>query len=181
MDRLPCFPSAQKKWSKTRRKKTGKSVSCDVESVEKSIKEEAEVACARPHSGIRLSVINEVSKDSTDKEDDNKRNKSNNETANDNQKESIGGSGFLLPSPDDNCKGGIDSVIGGGLLIDSQSSADAVNEDCTYNSTSGIRRLNKNDIKILIEEEAENACVGSPKENRRIKHQHRQRQGQQQG
>ncbi len=41
--------SAQRKWSKTKRKKTGKSVSCDVKSVEKLIEEEAEVACARPH------------------------------------------------------------------------------------------------------------------------------------
>jgi hypothetical protein len=37
-----------------------------VGSGEKSIKEEAKDACARPHSGIRLSVINEVNKDSTE-------------------------------------------------------------------------------------------------------------------
>jgi hypothetical protein len=36
------------------------------------------------------------------------------------------------------------------------------------NSTPGIRGLNKNDNKILIEEEAEDACVGSPREIRRI-------------
>jgi hypothetical protein len=40
----------------------------------------------------------------------------------------------------------------------------AVNE----NSTPGIRGLNKNDKKILIEEEAEDACVGSPREIRCI-------------
>ena len=36
------------------------------------------------------------------------------------------------------------------------------------NSTPGIRGLNKNDNKILIEEEAEDACVGSPREIRCI-------------
>ncbi len=55
-----------------------------MESVEKLIEEEAQDAWARPHSGIRLSVINEVNKDSTNKEDSNK-NKSKNETANQQQ------------------------------------------------------------------------------------------------
>jgi hypothetical protein len=72
-------------------------------------------------------------------------------------------------------------VIGGGLLIDSRLSSDAVNEDCTYNSTPGISGLNKNDNKIMIEEEAENAFGGSPRENERIEHQHRQQRGQQRG
>jgi hypothetical protein len=39
------------------------------------IKKEAKDACARLHSGIRLSVINEVNKDNMDEEDDIKRNK----------------------------------------------------------------------------------------------------------
>jgi hypothetical protein len=47
-----------------RREKTGKSVSCDIGNVEKLIIEEGKDACARPHSGIRLSVINEVNEDS---------------------------------------------------------------------------------------------------------------------
>ena len=55
-----------------------------MESVEKLIEEEAQNVWTRPHSGIRISVINEVNKDSTDKEDSNK-NKSNNETANQQQ------------------------------------------------------------------------------------------------
>ncbi len=38
------------------------------------IKEEAKDVCARPHSGIRLYVINEVNKDNTEEEDNNKRN-----------------------------------------------------------------------------------------------------------
>ncbi len=71
---------------------------------EKLIKEEAKDACARPHSGIRLSVINEVNKDSTEEEDNNKRNQTNNETANNNEEASIGGGGISVPSPD-NCKG----------------------------------------------------------------------------
>ena len=111
----------------------------------------------------------------------NERNKFDNEITKDNQKASIGGSGFSLPSPDDNCKGCIDFVIGGDLLIDSRLSSGAVNEDCTYNSTPVISGLNKNDNKILIEEEAENACGGSPRENGRIEHRHRQQRGQQQG
>jgi hypothetical protein len=55
--------SAQRKQKGKRRKRTGKTVSFDVGSDEKLIKEEAEDACARPHSGIRLFVINEVNKD----------------------------------------------------------------------------------------------------------------------
>ncbi len=47
-----------------RRKRTGKTISFDVGSGEKLIKEEAKDAYARPHSGIRLFVINEVTEDS---------------------------------------------------------------------------------------------------------------------
>ncbi len=52
------------------RKRTGKTVSPDVGSGEKLIKEEAKDGCARRHSGIRLFMINEVNKDSM--EEDNK-------------------------------------------------------------------------------------------------------------
>ena len=120
-------------------------------SVEKLIEEEAKDACARPHSGVN---------NSTEEDNDSKRNEANNETANSNEEASIGGSGFPAPSPNDNSEGGIDSVIGRGLLIDSQSSN---NND----STSGIGGLN-NDHKILIEEEEEDTCMGSPRENRHI-------------
>jgi hypothetical protein len=41
------------------------------------------MACARPHSGIRLYVIDEVKEDSTNEEDNNERNQTNNETTND--------------------------------------------------------------------------------------------------
>ncbi len=64
--------SAQRKWKGKRRKRTGKTVRCDVGSGEKLIKEESKDA-ARPHSGIRLSVINEVNEDSTDEEDNDKK------------------------------------------------------------------------------------------------------------
>jgi hypothetical protein len=159
--------SAQRKWSKTRRKMTGKSILCDVGSGERSIEEEAEDTCARPHSGIRLSVINEVDDDSTEEDNNNERHKTNNEITNSNKEASIGGSGFSVPSPGNDCKAGVESVIGGGFLIDSRPSSDAFNEDDNNNdSTSGIRRLNNED-KILIEEEAEDACVVSPKENSR--------------
>jgi hypothetical protein len=117
---------AQRKRSKTRRKKTRKYISCDVGSVEKLINEEAEDACARPHSGDN---------NSTEEDDDSKRNEANNETANSDEETSIGGSGFPAPSPNDNSEGRIDSAIGRGLLINSQSSN---NND----STSGIGGLN---------------------------------------
>jgi hypothetical protein len=48
--------------------RTGETVSFDVGSGEKLIKEEAKDACARPHSGIRLFVINEVNKDSMEED-----------------------------------------------------------------------------------------------------------------
>ncbi len=136
-------------------------------SVEKLIKEEAEDACARPHSGIGLSVINKVNEDSTEEEDNDERNQTNNETANNNEEACIGGGGISVSSPH-NCKGCIVSGIRGGLLIDSQSSSDAFNGEGNDNNTSRICGLNKNNNKLLIEVEAEDVCMGSHKENRRI-------------
>jgi hypothetical protein len=60
--------SAQRKWKGEMRKKTGKTISFNAGSGEKLIKEEAKDACARPHSGIRLFVINEVNKDSMEED-----------------------------------------------------------------------------------------------------------------
>jgi hypothetical protein len=60
--------SAQRKQKGKRRKRTGKTINCDVGSGEKLIKEEAKDPCARPHSGIRLYVINEVNKDSMEED-----------------------------------------------------------------------------------------------------------------
>ncbi len=86
--------SAQKNQRKTRRNRAGKFISCTMGSGKKLIKEEAEKACARPHSGIRLSVIDEVDaevdNDSMKEDDDNKRNKTDNETANGDKEMSIG-------------------------------------------------------------------------------------------
>jgi hypothetical protein len=66
-----------------------------------------------------------------------------------------------MPSPNNNCTS-IDSAIEGCLLINSQSSSDADDEDSNDNgSTSGISRLN-NDHKILIEKETEDTCMGVP-------------------
>ncbi len=59
---------AQRKWKWKSRKGLGKTISCNVESGDKLIKEEAKDVCARPHSGIKLFVINEVSKDSMEKD-----------------------------------------------------------------------------------------------------------------
>ena len=54
-------------------------------------------------------------------------------------------------------------------MIDTQSSSDFVNEDGNDNSTPGICGLNKNnDNLLLIELEAEDVCVGSHREIRRI-------------
>ena len=128
---------------------------------EKLIEEEAKNACARQHSGIRLSVINKVDNGGMKGDGDNKRNKTGNETANGNREVSIEGSGFSVPFPGYNCEGGT-------RLINFQSSLDNVDGDGNNNdSTSIIRGLN-NKSKILIEEEeAEDVCVVSPKENSR--------------
>ncbi len=67
--------SAQREQRGKRRKRAGKSISCDVGNGEKSIEEEAEDVCARPHSGIRLFVINEVSKDSMEEDYEDEGNK----------------------------------------------------------------------------------------------------------
>jgi hypothetical protein len=108
-----------------------------VGSGEKLIKEEAENMCARPHSGIRLSVIDKVDagvdNDSMKRDDDNERNKTDNETANGNKEMSIGCSGFSLHSPGYNCKGsivlnvhnnniceGVDKSTGAGGIFGSQ-------------------------------------------------------------
>ena len=64
---------------------------------EKIIKEEAKNACAR-HSGIRLSVIDEVDNDSMEGRDDNERNKTDYETENGDMEMSIGGSCWGLYS-----------------------------------------------------------------------------------
>jgi hypothetical protein len=98
---------------------TGKSILCDVGSDERLIKEEAKDTCARPHSGVRFSVIDEVDDNSTEEDNNNKRHKTNNEIINSNKEASIGGSGFSVPSPNNNCKAGVESAIGGGSLIDS--------------------------------------------------------------
>jgi hypothetical protein len=99
--------SAQRKRRKTRSKRAGTFISCAAGSGEKLIEEEAKNACARPHSGIRLSIINKVDNDSIKGVYDNGRNKTNNETANANKEMIIGGSGFSLHSPGYICKGSI--------------------------------------------------------------------------
>jgi hypothetical protein len=81
--------SAQIKRRKTRSKRAGTFISCVVGSGEKIIEEEAKNACARPHSGIRLSVIDKVDNGSMKGDDNNKRNKTDNETANGDKEMSI--------------------------------------------------------------------------------------------
>jgi hypothetical protein len=71
------------------------------------------------------------------------------------------------PPPNNNCKGSIDSVISGSLLIYSQVSSDAGNEDSNNNSTPGIRRPT-NDNKTLIEEKSVYGCLGLSSKNRLI-------------
>jgi hypothetical protein len=62
-----------------------------VGSGEKIIKDEAKNTCARPHSGIRLSIIDEVDNDSMKGDHDNEINKTDSEPANGNKEMSIGG------------------------------------------------------------------------------------------
>ena len=78
-----------------------------MESGKKIIEEEAKNASARPQSGIRLSVVDEVDKDSTEQKDEDEQLTTRRQTMDN------GGSGFSMPSPNNNCEGGIDSVIEG--------------------------------------------------------------------
>jgi hypothetical protein len=133
MDMLPCSlsPTSQQRRSHTktsarrerkvkRRKRAEKTISCNVESNEKLIKEEAKDVCARPHSGIRLFTINEVSKDSMEEDYKDEGNKESNNSE-DKNVDSVrtGSSDFFASSPDNDCEGGIDSIIGGGGPNDS--------------------------------------------------------------
>ncbi len=94
---------------------------------EDKVEEEANDTCARQHSSIRLSIVNEVDNNSTEGDNNNKRNKTDYETTKSNEEASIRGSGFSVLSLDDNCKGSVDSAIGGSLLVNPQSSSDPVN------------------------------------------------------
>jgi hypothetical protein len=181
MDMLPYSPStstqqlkscaktsAQRKQSKTRTKKTWKSINCNVGSGENLVKEKVEDTSTRLHSGIRLPVINQVVKNSTEEDNNTKRNDINNETVYGKEEATNASRGLsMLPPPNNNSKGGIDSVISGSWLIDSQSSSDAGNEDCNNNSTPGIHEPT-NDDKILIEEKAVDVCLGLSSKNRLI-------------
>jgi hypothetical protein len=102
--------SAQRKRKGKRRKRAGKTISWDVESGEKLINEVAKGVGARPHSGIRLFVIIEVSKDSMEEAYKDEGNKESN-NAKDKNVDNVrtGISGFFVSSPDNNCEGGIDS------------------------------------------------------------------------
>ncbi len=99
--------SAQRKQKGERRKRPGKTISCDVESGEKLIKEEIKDVCARPHRGIKLFVINEVSKDSMEEDykDEGSTEEDNNKES-DNAKDKhlasarTGSSGFCVTLPD---------------------------------------------------------------------------------
>jgi len=149
--------SAQRKRSKTRWKKTGKFILCDVGSGERLIEEEAEDTCASPYRYQPTTTLDVLATTHS----------TNDEITNSNEEASIGGSGFSVPSPDDNCEAGVDPAIGGGYLIVSRPSSDAYNKDDNDNdSTCGIRGIN-NEKKILVEEEAEDACVVSPREKSR--------------
>ncbi len=122
--------SAQRERKGKRRKRAGNTISCIVEYGEKLIKEEAKDVCARPHSGIRLFVINEVSKDSMEKDYEDEGTKGSH-NAEDKNADSVrtGSSGFFVSSPDKDCKGCIDSMIGGGGPIYPQSLCGVGNKD----------------------------------------------------
>jgi hypothetical protein len=89
---------------------------------------------ARPQSGIRLFVNNEVSKDSMEEDYKDEGNKES-DNAEDKNVDSVrtGSSGVFVSSPDNDCKGGIDSIIGGGGPIDPQSSCGIGNKDGNNN------------------------------------------------
>jgi hypothetical protein len=128
--------SAQRKQKGIRRKRTGKTVSFDVGSGKKLIKEEAKDACARLHSGIRLFVINEVNEESM--EEDYKDEDITEEDINTQSNKSEGknldcvrtwSGGFFVSSPNNDCEGGINSMIGGSGPINPQASCGIGNND----------------------------------------------------
>jgi hypothetical protein len=130
--------SAQRKRKGKRQKRTGKTVSFNVGSGEKLIKEEAKVACARPHSGIRLFMINEVNKDSMEEDykDEGSTEKDINKESNKSEGEKLdcvrtGSGGFFVSSPNNDCEGGIGSMIGGVGPIDPQALCGIGKNDCS--------------------------------------------------
>jgi hypothetical protein len=107
-----------------------------VESGDNLIKEEAEDVCARLHSGIRLFGINEVNKDSMEEDykDEGSTEEDINKESNKSEGKNLhcmrtGYGGFSVSSPDNNCEGGIDSMIGGGGPISPQASCGIDNND----------------------------------------------------
>jgi hypothetical protein len=121
--------SAQRERKERRRKRAGKTISCNVKSGEILIKEKVKEVCARPHSSIRLFVINEVSKDSMEEDYKDKGNKENNNANKNVESVRTGSSGYSVSSPDNDCKGGIDSMIEGGGPINPQSLCGIGNKD----------------------------------------------------
>jgi hypothetical protein len=114
-----------------------------VEGGDNLIKEEAKDVCARPHSGIRFFMISEVNKGSMKEEyeDEGSTEEDNNKESNhvEDKNADSGRSGFLVSPPDNDCKGGIDSMIGGGGPIDPQSLCgignNDGNKDCAQHKT----------------------------------------------
>ena len=69
---------------------------------------------------VASSILSSIKSTRTARREDNsKRNETDNETTIDKEEASIGGGSFSMPSSDDNCKCGIDSAMGEGLMIDS--------------------------------------------------------------
>ncbi len=119
--------SPQRKRKGKRRKGPGKTISYNVESMD---------MCARMHSGIRLFVINEVNKDSIEEDYEDEGSTEEDINKESNKPEGInldcvrtGNGGFFVSSPDNDCKGGIDSMIGAGGPIDPQSLCGFGNND----------------------------------------------------
>ncbi len=102
----------------------------------KLIKEEAKDACARPHSSIRLFVINEINKYSIEEDymDEGSTEEDINKESNKSKEKKLDcvrtvSGGFFVFSPNNDCKGGIDSMIGGSGPIDLQALCGIGNND----------------------------------------------------
>ena len=106
----------------------------------------------------RLPVINEVNKDSTGEEDNDERNQTDMKPQMTMRRPALEVVVSLCP-PRTISRVALILQKRGGLLIDSQLSSDALNEDDHDNSTPCIYGLNKNNDKLLIEVEAENVCI----------------------
>jgi hypothetical protein len=108
-------------------------------------------------SGIRLFMINEVIKDSMeeDYEDEGSTEGDINKESNKSKEINLdcvrtGSGGFFVSSPDNDCEGGIDSMIGGGGPIDPQSLCGFGNNDSNKDYTQCKACIGRDSLSLFL-------------------------------